>query len=357
MRYIGIIILLVFCLTLLLLTGCIVNIVIAKTVIENIENQENAEEPVMWSGLGMVLFSTSDNVEKLSSFFSDQIDDLLANGFNEIRTDAIVPTNAEALAISKSAVAIAVAKGANVIWGVNCYAPVTASDWVTHRVAVLAAAQWAQDNGVYEFIIGNEEEYKIDGTTLTLEQLIINLKSLATEVKAIFTNGNVTYSFAIGGNWENYWIAAGKGDIDFLGMNVYMNGDGGGYSENWKTYLTNMVNAFGVDGTYITEFSPSGGTPLENYSEDEVVQAAAVTEMIDYIKASGIERALFFTYYDDPQPFCIAGFGALKTDGTYRLLWNQALLNSDSVKSITVPTKTATISLPDTIALLAKLPG
>ena len=47
MRKIGIIILLVLCLTLLLLSGCIVNTVIPETAIENLENQENIEEPVI----------------------------------------------------------------------------------------------------------------------------------------------------------------------------------------------------------------------------------------------------------------------------------------------------------------------
>ena len=70
--------------------------------------------------------------------------------------------------------------------------------------------------------------------------------------------------------------------------------------------------------------------------------------MIEYIKASGINRALFHTWWGDT-------FGVVKTDDTYRLLWNQALLNTGSVKSITAPIKTTTISLPDTIALLPKI--
>jgi len=56
MRYIARIILLILCLTLVLLTGCKANNDIPKTAIENLENQENTEEPVMWSGLGMVGF-------------------------------------------------------------------------------------------------------------------------------------------------------------------------------------------------------------------------------------------------------------------------------------------------------------
>jgi hypothetical protein len=88
-------------------------------------------------------------------------------------------------------------------------------------------------------------------------------------------------------------------------------------------------------------------------SEDEAVQAAGITEMIDYIEASGMKRAFFFCYKDTwYQP----GFGIVKADGTYRLLWNQALLNTGPVKFATIPTKITTISLPDTIALIPNNP-
>jgi hypothetical protein len=111
---------------------------------------------------------------------------------------------------------------------------------------------------------------------MTVAQIITNLKSVAKDVQEIFINGNVSYSC-----WEESiddWITAGKGDIDILASNIYMGG--GSYGETWKTDITNLVNAFGVDGTYITEFAPSCSS-LEDYSTDEAVQATAVTEMIE----------------------------------------------------------------------------
>ncbi|GAJ11299.1 unnamed protein product, partial [marine sediment metagenome] len=59
----------------------------------------------------------------------------------------------------------------------------------------------------------------------------------------------------------------------------------------------------------------------------------------------GITRALYFCLQSDAA-------GAIKSNGDYRLLWNQALLNSGSVKSTTFVKTTTKISLPDTIALL-----
>jgi hypothetical protein len=64
--------------------------------------------------------------------------------------------------------------------------------------------------------------------------------------------------------------------------------------------------------------------------------------MIEYIKASGMKRAIYFCW---KSPSWLQDLGVVKDDGTYRLLWNQALLNSGSTKSITVP---------NTIALLPR---
>jgi hypothetical protein len=357
MRKINIIILLVLCLTWLLLTCCIVNAVISETTSGNLENQENTEEPVIvdteesgtvypqkWSGLGMGLFSTYNTSE-----FDGYVDILLANGFTELRIDIPDYQNTVWLEQSKAAVIRAIAKGVKVIWGVSSNAgnnidyTITAKNWSTYRQAILDAAQWAQDNGVYEFQLGNEEVHHNDDTTLTDAQLITNLKSVATDVQAIFTNGNVSYTCSA--NNISNWISGGKGDIDILALNIYRGGTAP-FSNDWKTQIDDLVDAFGVNGTYLTEFNLSWSS-LDDYSTDETVQAEAVAEMIEYIKASGMTRAFYFCYQSD-------NFGVVKNDGTYRLLWNQALLNTGPVESNTVPTKTTTISLPDTIALIPK---
>src|SRR5665648_373954 len=204
MRYIGIIILLVLCLTLLLLNGCTVNTVNSKTATE----EPKTENPQKWSGLtGFTAWHDHIN---------DYADTVNVNG-------------------SKAAVIAGNVKGLKFIWGVSSNPTViTAENWVNFRQAILDAAQWAQDNGVYEFQLGNEEEFHVDGTTMTVAQIIINLKSVATEVKAIFTSGKVSYSC-----WQGSiddWIAAGKGDIDILASNIYMGGDGY-YADDWKTSI------------------------------------------------------------------------------------------------------------------------
>jgi hypothetical protein len=302
---------------------------------------EDTEEPVKWSGLGMGLFSTSN-----TSLLDGYVDTLLSKGFTELRIDIPDYSDSGYLAQSKAAVIRTVAKGADVIWGVGA-GNITAANWANYRQGILDAATWAQANGVFEFQLGNELESHNDNTTLTDAQLIVNLKSVATDVQAIFTNGNVSYTC-----FEpniNDWIAAGKGNIDILATNLYMGG-GGSYGDSYKGIIDNLIDAFGVDGTYLTEFGPSWSS-LDDYSTDEAVQATVVANMLDYIKASGMTRASYFCYRDATW---LSGFGVLKDDGTYRLLWNQALLNTGTVKFATVPTKTATISLPNTIALIPK---
>jgi len=252
-----------------------------------------------WSGLGMGTYWD----------YESDYDTLLANGFTELRID--IPNYEETtwLAYSKTAVISAVGKGARVIWGVSTGVTLTSSNWSAYATAVESAATWAQANGVFEFQIGNELEQRVDGTTLTVTQLRTNLKALATSVQAIFINGNVSYPTSE--DYINGWVSAGKGDLDLLSLNVYIYDDVG-----WKWQIDTMFGAFGANGTYITEFNIDGDN-VNHYSEDEAVQAAGVTEMIDYIRAAGMTRAIFFTWHD------LGSFtlGVVKTDDTYRLLW------------------------------------
>ena len=124
--------------------------------------KENSLKSVKWSGLGMGIFSINN-----TSTFDGYVDTLIANGFTNLRIDIPTYLDTEWLVRSKTAVIRAVAKGANVIWGVssNPYGSadytITAENWPAFRQAILDAAQWAQDNGVYEFQLGNEEDMHI----------------------------------------------------------------------------------------------------------------------------------------------------------------------------------------------------
>jgi hypothetical protein len=261
----------------------------------------------------MVLFSTSLPYDGTWSVLKGYLDDLIGHGFTQLRMD--IPQYYETSDVenrSKPGVLIAIGKGVKVTWGLSGgqygSSQLSLATWPDYRAAVLSAAQWAQDNGVYEFQIGNEEESHNQGTDLSDAQLIVNLKSLATEVKAIFTRGKVSYTCFHGS--ISAWIKAGKGDIDILASNVYMAYGAGNNPEDWEGEIDALVGAFGPDGTYITEFGPNSTSYA--YWGDEAAQAAAVQTEIDYIKSKGITRTDFYRY--NPSD----AFGVRYSDGTYR---------------------------------------
>lgn len=260
-----------------------------------------------WSGIGMNMSFGWYNDD--GSFAGSLVDELVANGIYDLRQieEWDVPAR---LALAKTASIIAKNKGARVVFGVLQNNTLTAANWGDYRTAVLSAAQWAQDNGMYEFQIGNEEEYHNDDTTLTDAQLIANLKSLATEVQAIYTSGNVSYS-CFSDN-INDWVTAGKGDIDLLASNIYMEW-GDHHAEPWQSEIDALVTAFGVNGTYLSEFGPNS-YGVNSYSTDESVQAAGVVTELNYIIASGITRAYYYEYISDD-------FGAKTYADHFRLLW------------------------------------
>jgi len=253
--------------------------------------------PVAWSGLGMNINQTQQ------SYY----DTLLANGIDEVRIDIPSWENTAYIAGSKDAVIAAVAKGLKVTWGLTSDETVlTTSNWDDYCDAVETAAAWAQANGVYEFQIGNEEIDHIDDITMIYSDLIVAMKALATDVQAIFTNGNVSYSCTYLG--IGVWVAAGRGDIDIIASNVYSPNVG------WQDDIDDLVEGFGAEHTYLTEF---------NYlnAETEEEQAEGITEMLEYIKDSGMTRATFFYWKD----YAGGYYGVLTTEDVYRQVWNSLI--------------------------------
>lgn len=265
--------------------------------------------------LGMGIYGRSD-----LSIFNGYINDLKDNKIFNIREGLTDYTNSELLTISKECVLSAINSGMNVVWGVYATS-LTAANWADYEVAVLDAAAWAETNKVYEFQIGNELEYYVDGITLTVEQLITNLKLLATAVKAIYTRGKISYSCAH--NYINSWASAGKGDLDFLASNIYMGGLT--FDDTWKTEVNTLINTFGDAGCYLSEFSLSY-ISLDSYSTDEFIQSQKISEMLEYIKSSGISRAYFFEYIHN-------NWGARKETGIiYRQLWDVLIKETGGFK-------------------------
>ena len=284
----------------------------------NVSEYVSQSKLMIWSGMGMQMFSTSDNLWYAEdSVFDQQVLTLIANGFTTIRLDLCTYDDTDAIARSKAAALRAMVAGLNVVWGIASDGDhiLTSTTWPGFSTAVQSAATWAEANGIWEFQIGNEEEYHNDDDTLTDTQLIANLKSLATTVQGIFTSGNVSYSTSI--DFVSNWQTAGKGDIDLLAWTVYTTGN----SEPvpWENAIDEISSTWGASA-YVSEFSPSW-VNLADFSADEGLQADKVEEMIAYFIKSGIPRAYYFCFYDDSRPYGVQGFGAQKTDLSFRQLW------------------------------------
>lgn len=264
--------------------------------------------------VGIGMYSTDD-----ISIFEGYIKDCLNNNINCLRIDISNYNNLASIAVSKIAVLKAVSLGAKVVWGVSTNGlnpKITAANWNDYREGVLAVAHWAEDNGVYEFQLGNEVESQIDGTTLTMEQFIINLKALATEVKTIFKRGKISYSIGVEGYTP--FLTIDKEDIDILALNLYR---GSPTQTGWKTIISNYYDTFGSDGTYLTEMGLNG-TSLANYSADEDIQASAILEMIEYCSYKGIKRVHYFNYIGD-------AFGVRNDNGTYKKILDILKITND----------------------------
>jgi hypothetical protein len=254
---------------------------------------------------------------------SEYIDALIARGIQYYRVSMPDYTDTTAINNCKSAIATIVSKGGKVIWGVSSNpTTITASNWSTFSSAVQSIAAWCQDNGVYEFQIGNEEEWHIDGTTITKATLQSNLKTLATACQSIFTNGDISYSTSEK-NFAADWIALGKGDIDKMGWTTYI-GYQGWVDDNWKSSLSDAFDEWGTN-SYCSEFGLSSSS-LADFSTDEVTQAQAIYGMIEYFKSLGMTRYLFYIWQDDD-------FGVVNWSDTYRKLWNVLQAESALVES------------------------
>lgn len=267
----------------------------------------------------VVLTDTYNNAspENYDGYFTD----LLDQGIDSFRMSLYNYTDsASNLLKNKQCVLRAIAAGAKVVWGITTN-NLTAANWQAYRQAILDAALWAQENGVFEFQLGNEVENYIDGTTMTLAQLHLNLKSVATEVQQIFTRGNISYNTHLQSTMDALHTL-GLGDIDLLSWEIYRGGNGEFY-DDWMSQIDNLVSYFG-DRAYIGEWNVSW-LSMEDWSKDEAIQAQGLSQMIEYIRNSGITRAYFLHYIDESGNYLGARFYNGKFKQIYRTLFKSPL--------------------------------
>jgi hypothetical protein len=163
--------------------------------------------------------------------------------------------------------------------------------------------------------------------SLTIPQINAKLRQLATDVKAVYTLGQVSYGCfnnQINGGTRAYddWIANGLGSLDTLSIHPYGNVNlatisisNGGYA-----YIAEMVTAFG-SRVYISEFNIDASST----NNSGITEAKAMAWMQSFwttIVNSGIQKALIYEWCEYLSTLKTDyGYSQLRPDGSLHTQW------------------------------------
>ena len=152
---------------------------------------------------------------------------LAYNGFNNPDTNA--------LALRAKAQGIAPIVGGD--WGV-----LSPSQLPTYDAGAIAEAKWAEQNGISQLGLGNEQESRLSG--ITQDEWAKHVADLAVQVHAVY-KGKVSYE--INSDFLPLWQKNGLGGLDLLGLNVYC---GAGCNAD---RISSAIQSFGVSHVYVSE--------------------------------------------------------------------------------------------------------
>lgn len=222
---------------------------------------------------------------------------------------------------SKQLVQAALDMGFDVIWGLACLPNQTATMWSTYKSQVLTdILPWAQsvNNPKLTISLGNEDEEKVDGTTLTVASIMADISgAFATSAKSVYTVGKIDYVAAA--TRRSAWAANGKGSLDRVGFNVYYDVDP---EAGFKSSVTAIKNST-FAGAYVGEFStPNGFSDMSTSSMPENAWRDNMARRLQLLLDFNLEAYVFC--YD------VGNFGVnygywemLNQDGSNRLAWQE----------------------------------
>lgn len=142
---------------------------------------------------------------------------------------------------SKALALFAMARGFYVIIGGE-WGKLDGTQIAQYDAQVVQEARWAQANGVPQLSVGNEQEYRLSG--LSVSQWASHVIALAGQVHAVYS-GRVSYETS--GDFASGWAKADLANLDLIGLNLY-----GGYSFNAHAVQENIA-AHGVSRVYVSE--------------------------------------------------------------------------------------------------------
>jgi hypothetical protein len=174
-------------------------------------------------------------------------------------------------------------RGFTVMWGVGVGTPnVTLTRWNDFLASFLIYADWAYQNNIDYLAIGNEEEIKVDGITLTVTRVRADILALAASIKArvpikvIYATDQLNIP-----NWTE------TGALDKIGFNIYGPGPVG---------FQNALNQAKLNPkAIITEWSTADGIidTTMSISGNEATWAAVLKARRDLLNQSGIPHYIF----------------------------------------------------------------
>ena len=151
------------------------------------------------------------------------------NGFNDVQAEALAR--------------FAKTRGFYVISGGE-WGQLDVAQLPQYRAQVIQQAKWAQANGIDQLSVGNEQEDRLSGISLT--RWANEVVALAADVRGVFFG---TVSYEAPATYADEWAKANIGSLDLLGLNTYY-----GYERN-AAALAENVKAHGASRVYISEIN------------------------------------------------------------------------------------------------------
>lgn len=221
-----------------------------------------------------------------------QLRELQEHGFDHVRLNIIrYNTSQAAINAWRGYTRLALDMGfKKVIWGFGAGTGLTASNYGNYASGILGQAAWfqAQNDPRLEFQIGNEEELHHDAS-LPNGPLRVNLRTLATQVKAIYTIGPISYSSSIfTGNEISAWKNEGLGGLDRIGFNLY------GSDNVFKNSAEAIVSSFGGKG-YVSEWGTNNGYIDFN---NEALYQQVINKRRRMLINAGVEEMYYYNYME-----------------------------------------------------------
>lgn len=184
--------------------------------------------------------------------------------------------------LSESDALLAKSMGIRVIIG-NDTGTFSASSESSYTAQVIQEAKWAQQNGIPQIGLDNEQESRLLG--LSVCQWNTYLGSLYTQVRAVYAG---TISYEMNSEYLSQYIGCGQIQGLLYGLNLYA-----GYVYNSQT-LQQAINAFGISHVYVSETGPDMSTG--NYGTDALRAAEVKNDAVLLIKNFSSTPIYFFTW-------------------------------------------------------------